>query len=148
MKTIKILFAIIIAFTATQSVNAQKAKANSDKNKGITIVSTYTCPMHPDVTSDKPGKCSKCSMDLSLSKKEIMKREVVKLYTCPMHSDVTSDKPGKCSQCGANLNLSLKEKMKMEVMKIYKCPMHSDVASDKPGKCSKCNMDLTVEKNK
>ena len=25
---------------------------------------TYTCSMHPDVTSDKPGKCSKCGMDL------------------------------------------------------------------------------------
>jgi multidrug efflux pump subunit AcrA (membrane-fusion protein) len=24
----------------------------------------YTCPMHPEVTSDKPGKCSKCGMDL------------------------------------------------------------------------------------
>lgn len=26
----------------------------------------YTCPMHPEVTSDKPGKCSKCGMDLKL----------------------------------------------------------------------------------
>src|SRR5260221_12092436 len=25
---------------------------------------TYACPMHPDVTSDKPGKCSKCGMEL------------------------------------------------------------------------------------
>ena len=24
----------------------------------------YACPMHPDVTSDKPGKCSKCGMEL------------------------------------------------------------------------------------
>jgi hypothetical protein len=24
----------------------------------------YTCPMHPDVKSDKPGKCPKCGMDL------------------------------------------------------------------------------------
>jgi P-type Cu2+ transporter len=24
----------------------------------------YTCPMHPDVTSDKPEKCPKCGMDL------------------------------------------------------------------------------------
>jgi P-type Cu2+ transporter len=24
----------------------------------------YTCPMHPDVTSDEPGKCPKCGMDL------------------------------------------------------------------------------------
>ena len=25
---------------------------------------TYTCPMHPEVKSDKPGKCPKCGMTL------------------------------------------------------------------------------------
>ena len=25
---------------------------------------TYTCPMHPEVVSDKPGKCPKCGMEL------------------------------------------------------------------------------------
>jgi len=24
----------------------------------------YTCPMHPEVRSETPGKCPKCSMDL------------------------------------------------------------------------------------
>ncbi len=24
----------------------------------------YSCPMHPEVVSDKPGKCSKCGMNL------------------------------------------------------------------------------------
>ncbi len=27
---------------------------------------TYTCPMHPEVRSDKPGSCPKCGMDLVL----------------------------------------------------------------------------------
>jgi len=26
----------------------------------------YSCPMHPEVVSDKPGKCPKCGMDLVL----------------------------------------------------------------------------------
>ena len=28
----------------------------------------YTCPMHPEVVSDKPGTCPKCGMDLVLKK--------------------------------------------------------------------------------
>lgn len=33
-----------------------------------TMAATYTCPMHPEVTSDKPGKCPKCGMDLVVKK--------------------------------------------------------------------------------
>jgi len=29
-----------------------------------TATMDYSCPMHPEVTSDKPGKCPKCGMDL------------------------------------------------------------------------------------
>lgn len=28
----------------------------------------YTCPMHPEVTSTAPGKCSKCGMNLEIAK--------------------------------------------------------------------------------
>lgn len=28
----------------------------------------YSCPMHPDITSDKPGTCSKCGMELEQKK--------------------------------------------------------------------------------
>jgi Heavy metal binding domain len=27
---------------------------------------TYTCPMHPEISSPKPGKCPKCGMKLVL----------------------------------------------------------------------------------
>jgi len=29
---------------------------------------TYCCSMHPNMISDKPGKCSKCGMDLIVKK--------------------------------------------------------------------------------
>ena len=31
----------------------------------------YSCPMHPEVASDKPGKCPKCGMTLVLRKEEV-----------------------------------------------------------------------------
>ena len=33
-------------------------------SKDAKTTAMYACPMHPEVTSDKPGKCSKCGMDL------------------------------------------------------------------------------------
>ncbi len=33
------------------------------KTKKMALMN-YTCPMHPEVTSDKPGKCPKCGMEL------------------------------------------------------------------------------------
>jgi hypothetical protein len=77
------------------------------------VMKMYTCPMHPDVTSDKPGKCSKCGMDLNMTSKEKMKMGVMKMYTCPMHPEVTSDKPGKCSKCNMDLTKA-KEKTKIK----------------------------------
>lgn len=121
---------------------AQKAKQDTLKH-----VALYICPMHPDVKMDKPGKCPQCGMDLSLSKKEEMKKQVTKTYTCPVHADVVSDKSGKCPQCGKKLSLSKKEEMKTEVMKSYCCSMHPDVKSDKPGKCPKCGMEFTKVKS-
>lgn len=142
----KKIIILLMAITASFGSFAQKAKANSDANKEGAFVSAYSCPMHPEIISNKPGKCSKCGRDLTLSKKERLKSEVVKLYACPRHPEVTSDKPGKCSKCGTNLALSSKEKMKMEVMKMYTCPMHPDVTSDKSGKCPKCGKDMVEKK--
>lgn len=101
-------------------------------------IATYTCPMHPDVTSDMPGKCSKCGMEL----KEKEKQAIV--YSCPMkcEGEKTYDKPGQCPKCGMNLTKSKNEQMKMELVKMYSCPMHADVTGNKPVKCSKCGMDL------
>lgn len=129
---------LLMAITTSFAGFAQKAKANSDTSKAGTVIYTYSCPMHPNEMSDKPGKCSKCGMDLVASKKEQMKMDVMKIYTCPMHPDVTSDKPGKCAKCG----MDMKETKK--IAQTYSCPMHPDVISDKPGKCSKCGMNLAL----
>ena len=39
-------------------------KDQKKKTSKMKMAMTYTCPMHPEVTSDKAGKCPKCGMDL------------------------------------------------------------------------------------
>ncbi|WP_299254034.1 HlyD family efflux transporter periplasmic adaptor subunit [uncultured Cytophaga sp.] len=51
-------------------VSCNKGKQNIKDNMDHTIHDShamYSCPMHPEVTSDKPGVCPKCGMDLELS---------------------------------------------------------------------------------
>ena len=46
------------------SMMNKNMKSTTMKNKENNMANAYTCPMHPEVTSDKPGKCPKCGMDL------------------------------------------------------------------------------------
>ena len=46
------------------SMMGKEMKSGTKMSKDKTTVMSYTCPMHPEVTSDKPGKCPKCGMDL------------------------------------------------------------------------------------
>lgn len=45
-------------------MNKSTKKTTKMKSKTHTMAMVYTCPMHPEVISDKPGKCPKCGMDL------------------------------------------------------------------------------------
>jgi FtsP/CotA-like multicopper oxidase with cupredoxin domain len=58
----------------------------------------YACPMHPEVTSDAPGRCPKCGMKLLATQ-----APAATTYACPMHPEVTSDRPGRCPKCGMKL---------------------------------------------
>ena len=98
MKAIKMLMmAALTIFSVAvfaQDTTKQKSKMKMEQMK-------YSCPMHPDVTSNKPGKCSTCGMDL--------KEMPAVVYACPMkcEGDKTYDKAGKCPVC--NMNLSQKK---------------------------------------
>ncbi|RYY45454.1 MAG: copper oxidase [Chitinophagaceae bacterium] len=84
---------------------------NADTSNTVTKV-MYTCPMHPEVQSDKPGKCPKCGM--TLIKKTVQVKSPKQqtntqqpqskvVYTCVMHPEVQQDKPGNCPKCGMTL---------------------------------------------
>jgi hypothetical protein len=59
----------------------------------------YVCPLHPDVQSKIPGKCSKCNSTLVAA----VEGQDSAFYACPMHPEVTSTKADKCSKCGMSL---------------------------------------------
>ena len=98
---------IILALTlvvASTGIFAQEKAGKKDTTQHVTLYS-YACPMHPNFISEKSGKCPKCGMDMALSAKEQMKREVMKVYTCPVHADVVSTQSGKCPKCEKSLTL-------------------------------------------
>ncbi|MBK5208860.1 MAG: hypothetical protein JJE44_05055 [Flavobacteriaceae bacterium] len=137
MKT-KILIAVLSIGLFSASTMFAQEKEQTKMNHEHMEKATYTCPMHADVKSDKPGVCPKCGMDLKK-----MEMEMDNAYTCPMHADVKSDKPGACPKCGMDLK-------KMEKV-AYACPMkcEGEKTYDKVGSCPKCNMDLKeIEKKK
>jgi Cu+-exporting ATPase len=84
----------------------------------------YTCPMHPEVRQNQPGRCPKCQMHL-VPEDEVhaghqhahghgggagqppaaapVAVPAGTIYTCPMHPEVQQDHPGNCPICGMTL---------------------------------------------
>ncbi len=63
---------------------------------------THTCPMHPEVRTDKPAPCPKCGMALAPVTMAAAPTERTE-YTCPMHPEIVRDQPGSCPICGMAL---------------------------------------------
>ncbi|MBN9485275.1 MAG: hypothetical protein J0H46_18120 [Bacteroidetes bacterium] len=68
----KTIFAVSLScFILLGYLNATaQSQADSSKPKKEQKVKQYTCPMHPEVVTDKPGKCPKCHMTLVEKKKK------------------------------------------------------------------------------
>ncbi len=113
MKHLAIFVFAFAVFALTASGTARDAKEKS------TIA--YSCPMHADVKSTKPGKCPKCGMTLVEVKKEkksLLKQKIdatmagkynccieepcnecIKAHgSCDCKKAVKSDKP-VCTEC-------------------------------------------------
>lgn len=58
------VFGLTLAGSTFSTAYGQAPKKTETK---VTAVK-YTCPMHPEVIKDKPGKCPKCGMTLVVKK--------------------------------------------------------------------------------
>jgi CopA family copper-resistance protein len=130
--------------TATNEHEDHSTHMNNANDAKQSVKTTYSCPMHPEVRSDKPGNCPKCGMRLVAEKKKASTIQPT-TFTCPMHPEVRSDKAGNCPKCGMRL-VAEKAKPSSTQSASYTCPMHPEVRSDKPGSCPKCGMKLIKEK--
>ena len=73
MKRFVIIIIAVLSLWGFQSISS--AQSQHQQKKEIPVQKpkkapkyVYTCPMHPEVKSYKPGKCQKCGMELEKSK--------------------------------------------------------------------------------
>jgi Cu(I)/Ag(I) efflux system membrane fusion protein len=60
----RIFFIAIILLSIGVVITACSGNGSNTKTEQLAKDETYTCSMHNEVMSDKPGKCPKCGMDL------------------------------------------------------------------------------------
>lgn len=134
------IFWLLLILTAAGTVFAMRAYAPgffSQKARMEKKAELYYCPMHPDYTAPKPGKCPICHMDLVLAEEENRSEtgltmdsasgEVLHEFTL---EEVLSMKPG-------------------EICLLHQCKMGTCmIAMTKEiallGKCPHCGEDLGV----
>ena len=73
----------LVGFSQTQkrtdpAIKTPVMKTENQQKKNVPVKDVYTCPMHPEVLLDKPGKCPKCGMNL-VKKAPAKKTELKKI---------------------------------------------------------------------
>lgn len=131
MKKVTIIIFILTTFSYAQAQDMKGMDMDKKEIKQQPV--TYTCPMHPEIHSTKPGNCPKCGMKLIKEKpKAVVKQpEVKKQVVEETKTDTTKPKA-----------------MEMQQPVSYTCPMHPEIHSSKQGNCPKCGMKLIKEKPK
>jgi hypothetical protein len=119
---------------------------------------SYVCPMHAEVTSSKPGTCSRCGMDLvarraaakSQWRSQVRRRQRGRGRVRRNTSAQTGTVATRPAPPRSFAELSTAERMK-ELERLaptyeYTCVMHRDVRQAQEGSCPKCGMPLTSVK--
>ncbi len=64
MKNISILVLLLSLYSFVYSQNMKGMNMNKKPEKPGVQLENYTCPMHPEIRTNKPGNCPKCGMKL------------------------------------------------------------------------------------
>jgi len=116
-------------------MSSKNSTISSGASAPVVAATQYTCPMHPEVVSDKPGDCPKCGMHLVPLEEAGDKSHSG--HDCHHHSGSdtkTSGDDSKYNKLPSGYEGT-----------VYTCPMHPQVRQAKPGACPLCGMGLEVE---
>ncbi|WP_375138496.1 copper-transporting P-type ATPase [Rubrivivax albus] len=136
----------------------------STGNGATDAVTIYTCPMHPEVEQDAPGKCPKCGMFLVPKDQASADAHAGHGHAGHAHHDhaghahhdhaahghpghaghehhaPAASMPAKAAKAGAYDQVPADWRGG-----VYTCPMHPEVRQTGPGACPLCGMGLQLE---
>ncbi|MBP6356700.1 MAG: copper-translocating P-type ATPase [Burkholderiaceae bacterium] len=121
------------AVSSVEHPVATDAAAAIDGTPGLAgSAVTYTCPMHPEVRQDHPGRCPKCQMHL------VPEGQVA--HGDHRHHDHHAHHAHAVRESAAVAPAAAPQEAPAGT--TYTCPMHPEVRQDHPGNCPKCGMTL------
>ena len=82
MKKTILILCLSIA-TSVFILSCENKKSETEQSHTHAAGVQYTCPMHPEVISNKPGTCPQCGMDLVEKKQDHMEMK----HDSTMHGD-------------------------------------------------------------
>lgn len=95
----KLFYSLILAAGLMfMNFSASQVYGQQEPNKLVKPQTVwYTCPMHPEVVQDHPGKCPKCGMELVVKKdlpseNKNLGKDSPKMNTEPILPDTTNTK--------------------------------------------------------
>jgi CopA family copper-resistance protein len=134
MKSVIAIILMTAAFSFVQAQDMKGMDMGKKKQKKDTSAVTYTCVMHPEIHSSKPGNCPKCGMKL-------VKEKSRHVADSSIHTDDEMKMPEDKS---VPMNVGKKDSMQMHPMEM---PMKDSIK--KPYKMDSMemgNMDMSKTK--
>jgi len=84
------------AVTLNAQTSTTTSKQTTTKTTMKPVAMKYTCPEHPDVVMNKPGKCPKCGM--ALVEKKMMKKGMMEKKSEMMEKKTETTKKMKTAK--------------------------------------------------
>jgi Cu(I)/Ag(I) efflux system membrane fusion protein len=127
---------------SSQQPESREHGRAQDTDDGIIL---YNCPMHPDQTSDKPGRCPVCGMFLVPAQTKETDPETTSHAGHAMEQATPSRSMTPMESHGHEMPEVDSEPTHQHQASTYVCPMHPQIVSKHPGSCPICGMDLVLK---